>query len=273
MNPKFKKTATKKYRKPKTSKPKPSAPLVQAVRQVAKAEVLRQAETKFSHELVLPSTGVLQYINTPAQAYGILPTVFQGTGDEQRIGTKIHPVKARTHFTFYFLSSQSSAAWNQDLEVNFMIVKAKGYDSSAAKLSIPPNSLLKTGLGINIDPDLAGLGNQQTALTDKNMLPVNTDLYTVLLRKTFVMRKGIGNQNSAPSGVEVAPTGVPAHEDCYKFTYEWVPPVLEYNSVADSLPQAHNPIALCWQTNRDASANFPNVLFWAASSDLFFKDI
>lgn len=277
---KAKKTKSKKAKsgpKPivgQTSKPVvlASGGLVKAIRAVAKQETLRLAETKYVNELTLAPIVVNQYVSTPNSLYRLLPNVQQGTDDAQRIGNKISPVKARSHFTFYFQSSNSQANWVNDIEVNFIIVKAKGYDSDSARLSIPPDSLLKNGAGGVEDPSAANVGNQQTALVRKNMFPVNTDLYTVLLRKTFVMRKGPGNQNTAPAGGEIAPTGVLAHEDCYKFTYDWVPPTLEYNKQLDLLPQAHNPLAICWCTSCDTAAAQSGALEWAISSDLYFKD-
>lgn len=249
-----------------------SKSLVKAVRIVAKSEVRRQVETKYVNELTLAPLAVAQYQSTPAGLYRMLPQMAQGPNDNQRIGNKVSPVKARTFFTFYFQSSNSQANWVNDLEVNFMILKAKGYDSEQSRLSIPGDSLLKNGQGGTEDPSLANVGNQQTALVRKNMYPVNTDLYSVLLRKTFVMRKGPGNQNTAPAGGEIAPTGVPAYEDCYKFTYDWVPPTLEYNRQLDLLPQAHNPVAICWCTSRDTAGAQSGALEWAISSELYFKD-
>jgi len=249
-----------------------SSSLVTAIRAVAKSEARRAIETKFVNQLVLAPTGVPQYVSTPAGLNRLLASVGQGPNENQRIGSKISPVKARSHFTFYFQASNSQANWVNDLEVNFMILKAKGYDSSGAQPSIPADSLLKNGQGGNEDPSLANVGNQQTALVRKNMYPVNTDLYSVLLRKTFVMRKGAGNQNTAPAGGEIAPTGVPAYEDMYKFTYDWVPPTLEYNTQLDVLPQAHNPVAICWCTSRDTAGVQSGALEWAISSDLYYKD-
>jgi len=243
------------------------------VREVTKAEVLRQAETKFRNEQVLPPIAVTQYASTPAELYRLLPGLSQGTNMDQRVGQKITAVKARSHFTFYFQSSSSNANWVNDLEVNLLILRAKGYDSDLARPTIPTESLLKNGQGGVEDPSLISVGNQQTALVRKNMFPVNNDLYTTLLRKTFVMRKGPGNQNTAPAGGEIAPTGVPAYEDCYKFTFDWVPPTLEYNKNLDVLPQAHNPVAICWCTSRDAAGNQSGALEWSISSDLYFKDI
>jgi len=248
-----------------------SKPLVKAVRVIAKSEALRLQETKFVNvSQTGGSTALLNSVSTPANFINLLPALSQGTADNNRIGNKVMPVYAKSHFTFYYLASQSSNAWNNDIEVNLIIVKAKGYDSANAKANIPTRSLLKNGQGGTTDPD--GTTNDQTRLTQVNMYPVNNDLYTVLHRRTFVMRKGIGNQNAAPTGAEVAPTGVPAHEDCYKFSYSWKPPTLEYNQTLDNVPQAHNPMMICWTTNRDASAAYPNMVFYSVSSDLYFKD-
>jgi len=251
-------------------KPTVSPPLRRAIKAVAAS----QLETKYVAENTVPATPLLNTVTTPANFFRLLPAVAQGDSDSQRVGLAIDPVYAKTTFTYFFNGTSSAASWTQDKIVNLVIVKAKGHDSQSGQASIPPGEFLRIGNSQYQDPVYPVGGGEVDMMTYVNHYPVNLNSYEVLAHHTFRLRKGTGNQNSAPSATlgEIAPTGVPASEDVHKVTFKWNPPKLRYSGNLATFPNSHYPVALTWMTNADASPAAAVIVNVAAWTQLYFKD-
>lgn len=257
-------------KRPVARKPKVSAPLRRAIKAVA----VSQLETKYVAETIVPATPLPNTVTTPASFYRMLPAITQGDSDNQRVGLAIDPIYAKTTFTYFFNGTSSAASWTQDKIVNLVIVKAKGHDSFSGVLSIPAGEFLRIGNSNYQDPVYPPGGGEVDMLTYVNHYPVNLNQYEVLHHHTFRLRKGTGNQNSAPSATlgEIAPTGVPASEDLHTFTYKWNPPKLRYSGNLATFPNSHYPMALTWMTNADASPATGAIVNVASWSQMYFKD-
>lgn len=247
-----------------------SPPLRRAIKAVAAS----QNETKYIAELIVPATPLPNTVTTPTNFFRLLPSINQGDADNERVGLSIDPIFARTTFTYFFNGTSSAASWTQDKIVNLVIVKAKGHDSFSGALSIPPGEFLRIGNTQYQDPTYPPGGGEVDMLTYVNHYPVNLNAYEVLHHHTFRLRKGTGNQNSAPSATlgEIAPTGVPASEDLHTFRFKWNPPKLKYSGNLSTQPNSHYPMALTWMTNADASVAAGAIVNVACWTQLYFKD-
>lgn len=263
--------------KGKGFKPKSKAaakPLVNTITKIVKRVDAAQQETKFVSEVVVAATPLPNTVTTPANLARMLPQVAQGQEDNERIGLSIDPVYARTVFTFFFNGTSSAASWTQDKIVNLLILKVKGHDSTAGLPSTPTGALLRIGNSQFTDPVYPAGGGEVDMMTHVNHYPVNRNLYEVMKHHKFRLRKGTGNQNSAPSATlgEIAPTGVPASEDCHTFVYKWTPPKLRYTGNLQVLPDKHNPVFIAWMTNADASPATGAIVNYAAFTQMYYKD-
>ena len=249
--------------KPKT-KPAPRAPRASgAFAKKVLAVVGKAEETKYLAEnIVFPSSPINASQATPASLQRLVPRMSQGTGDNQRIGDRVQPVKARS-FIHYYINATNQAV---DTTVNLLILHVKGASTAAAVAAIPNDLLLKVGDGTNTDPTVA---NQQAMLTLVNNYPVNTDQYTVLKKHQFRMAKGAGNTSGAPGGQESGQiANLPVSK---RISFSWKPPVLKYNAAGDLLPANHYPVFITWATQNDASGNALQISY-SVRTELFFKD-
>ena len=265
--PRWKSAARKGKKKTAAKKIKRAAPaLYKAVKQIAKQQAYKAQETKYVADYGAPKP-VPQTNITPAGFHVVGPPgLGQGIQEHQRIGDKVRPVKCRVHYTFYFdsVSTQNNA----DVEVNLWIVSCKGAGSTAAIAALPAGQFLKTGSGINADPNSTSVPFMLTAV---NNFILNNDQYTPLKHYQFRMRKGIGNSTGVNTAGEVAPTGVPASEDMKRIAYSWTPPGLLYQDGAISNPTDHNIVGLVWAVNADGSG-FTTNLQYSVRNEMWFKD-
>jgi len=227
--------------------------------------VNRKEETKYVAQQLQQQVAMGQALITPAGLFNCLTPVGQGTGDHQRIGENITPVRACVDFSFNWTNDQSN---NQDVVVNLWVVLAKGANSRVALPSVPIGEFLNVGNGTNRDPDDP---NQPLMLTQVNHMPLNKDQYTGLRHYRFRMRRGAGAQANQGPATIVAPTGVPANEDQRYIRYSWKPPTLKYNTAADQFPTSHYPVYGYWVTNADGSA-YGDTLHISTRTHLWFKD-
>lgn len=243
-----------------------SPALYKAVKAVAKVQAFKAQETKYVSDYGTPKP-VPQTAVTPAGFHIVGPPgLGQGLQEHQRIGDKVTPVKCRIHYTFYFdtVSTQNNA----DVEVNLWIVKCKGAGSTAAIASLPAGQFLKTGTGLNADPNSTSVPFMLTAV---NNYIINNDQYIPLKHYQFRMRKGIGNSTGVNTAGEIAPTGVPANEDMKRIAFDWTPPTLMYQDGAITNPTDHNIVGLVWAVNADGSGYTTNLMY-SVRNEMFFKD-
>jgi len=265
--PRWKSAARKGKKRSAPKNMKRAAPaLYKAVKQIARQQAFKAQETKYVADYGTPKP-VPQTDVTPAGFHVVGPPgLGQGLQEHQRIGDKVKPVKCRVHYTFYFdtISTQNNA----DVEVNLWIVSCKGAGSTAAIAALPAGQFLKTGTGINADPNSTSVPFMLTAV---NNFILNNDQYTLCKHYRFRMRKGIGNSTGVNTAGEVAPTGVPANEDLKRITYSWTPPGLQYQDGAITNPTDHNLVGLVWAVNADGSGYTTNLQY-SVRNEMWYKD-
>lgn len=240
-------------------KPKPAKAFARKVLSI----VNRKKETKYLAEnIVFPSAAIAYSQATPGNLQRLVPRMAQGVEDHQRIGDVVQPVRARSFFHYYINSTNQTV----DMTINLLVLAVKGASTAAAVAAIPNDLLLKVGDGTNTDPTIA---NQQAMLTLVNHYPVNTDQYRVLKKVSFRLAKGAGNLNAAPGGQEAGQ--IANLTPSKSITYSWKPPVLQYNTAADTLPANHYPVYITWGTNNDATNPATQVVY-SVRTELFYKD-
>jgi len=244
------------------ARPVASRGIVRAVKSV----LARSEETKIVAENVIDRAVVGQAGTTPVGLQRLLPRMSQGTGDFQRIGEKVQPVKAQSCFTVYYDPENAN---NNDQFLHLWIVTVKGAQTAAAVAAIPAGNFLRVGDGTNVDPNN---GDQTLMLTRYQGYELNRDQYTLMKHYKIRMRKGVGYSNLVPTSAgTIAPTGVVAKEEARQFTFTWKPPALKYNAAGDVLPSNHYPVCLYYATNADGSA-YGDTIKINCFTKLFYKD-
>jgi len=256
-----KKIRARKYGKPRAFK--------KAVKTIVKQEARKELETKYAASNRGDAATIGATAATPAQFVPLTTLIQQGVGDNQRIGDSVRPIVCKAHFTFYFDTTTQN---NQDLLVNFWIVRSKSAKGPAQVGTLTGGNFLKLGTGVNVDPVNP---SQPSQLTLVSQYPLNKDAYTPLMHKVFRMRKGIGQSCGINTGGEVAPTGTKASEDLRTITYSWTPAVHHYdNTIAapwTNFPTNEVPLALIWVTNADGSGGTHNLVYGLRTEE-YFKD-
>jgi len=222
-------------------------------------------ETKYIAADLVLSSQVPSGQTTPGQFKQMLPPIIQGAGDNNRIGDTIKPIKARTMITVNF--NQSTINFD-DVEVNVLVLTAKGAHSQGAVGGLPPGQLLRVGNGTNTDPD-ATVYTQLQFLQHINKYHVNQEQYT--LCKWFKRRfaKGSYNLNGAPGANATAQIAIA--QPMHTFTYEWKPPVLRYSTPGSVLPTNHYPVYLVWCTTTDGGP-YSGSLEFGTRTEIYYKD-
>lgn len=245
---------------------KVSPALTQAIQRV----VSRNIETKYRAEYIAQNVGVVAGATIPADLKRIMPSIAQGTGDNERIGDKIEPVKAKCDITIHFQATPSggTAGAYSDCEVHLLVLAVKGAKTAAQVATTAANTLLRDGNGGNTDPTL-GAFTQVQFLENVNHFPVNTDQFTLLKRMTHRFAKGDYDINGPAAG-----SG--GTQKCFAspkrtFTYQWKPPTLEYNSAVDTFPTNHYPVYVMWVTALDGGPYSGNI-YYGARTELWYKD-
>lgn len=258
-------------RKKKAFRRRPAAkkPLVKTIKRVVKQEQRRELETKYCASDVATNAAVAATVVTPANFVPITTQIVQGTNDNQRIGDSIKPIVCKAHFTFYFNTDTTN---NQDLLVNFWVVRSKAAKAPQQVVSLSGGNFLKLGNGTNVDPNNP---SQPQMLTCVSQYPLNKDAYTVLMHQNFRMRKGYGASAGTSVGTYIAPTGTLASEDLRTITYSWSPATHHFDA---TLPAAYRdyptndlPLVLIWATNADGSGGTHNLVY-GLRTEVFYKD-
>jgi len=257
--------------KKKVMRKRPAArkPLVTTVTRVVKAVNRRQLETKYVARNGTDNQAVSATAATPAQFVPITTLVTQGTDDHQRIGDSIRPIVCKAHFTFYFGTSSQN---NEDLLVNFWIVRSRSAKGPQQVASLTGGNFLKLGTGNNVDPVNP---SQPSQLTLVSQYPLNTDAYIPLMHKKFRMRRGIGNSAGVNTANEVAPTGTAASEDLRTISFSWKPAVWNFDATIaapwTNYPTNECPLALIWATNADGSGGTTSLVY-GLRTECYYKD-
>ena len=142
--------------KSKTSTRKPQSKVAQVVKDVIKQQIAREIETKYIGYNQATSYALTQNSGTlPSILNYILPPLAQGTGDNDRVGDKIHPIKLRGFYTFSFNPSVSTTG-NAEVYVNLMILHSKSAKSYPLTAQLTSPGLLKSGFDTLVDPGNIG---------------------------------------------------------------------------------------------------------------------
>lgn len=260
----------RKIRRKRVARRKPvakvSAPLRAAIKSVAKS----QMETKYRAEYIDQNLGVTAGTSVPAGLRRILPTIAVGTGDSDRVGDRIEPIRGKCNVTVHFQATPSGGAGAfSDVDVHILFLAVKGARNQATVGVTPANSLLKNGSGGNFDPAV-GSATQTVFLESINQCPVNTDQFTVLKKMTKRFAKGdydingpAGPTTSGPPKCNISPK--------HTFVYDWKPPALEYNATLDTLPTNHYPVFILWCTTLDGGP-YAGDVYYGSRSELWYKD-
>lgn len=257
--------------KKRNARKRPAArkPLVRTVTRVVRAVNRREMETKYCARNGTDAQAVTATATTPGQFVPITTLVTQGIDDHQRIGDSIRPIVCKAHFTFYFGTSSQN---NEDLLVNFWIVRSRSAKGPQQVASLTGGNFLKLGTGVNVDPVNP---SQPSQLTLVSQYPLNTDAYIPLMHKKFRMRRGIGNSAGVNTANEVAPTGTAASEDLRTISFSWKPAVWQFdNTIAapwTNYPTNEVPLALIWATNADGSGGSTSLVY-GLRTEVYYKD-
>lgn len=242
------------------SKPKVSAPLRRAIKAVTQSE----QETKYVGQTLVPNTLIPAFATTPNNLLRMLPGIVQGAGEANRIGDRVEPVRATTRWTVHFQNGVSNNF--EDLEYNLLVLRVKGARTALQVAAVPSRTLLKDGLGGNVDPN--GY-TQPQFIEEVNHYPVNTDQYTVLKHFKHRFAKGSYDVTGVPGAA--ATSQIANGDPCVTFSYTWKPPPLVYNDATDIMPTNHYPVYIHWVSVKDAGIYSGN-LFYGCRTDMFFKD-
>lgn len=138
-------------------------------------------------------TNFTSAITSTNECYALIPPVFQGSDDHQRVGNQIQPLKLTTKVNVTLVNGSAS------VYVDFFFVTAKAVRSYGLTNNVPTGQLLNDGQGNNIAYD----GTSYTS-----MLPINKSEFIVLHRKRVKLQSALGDPNTALSGGGGASTSV-----------------------------------------------------------------
>lgn len=207
-------------------------------------------------------------------SWGLIPTLVQGTGGNQRIGNKINNVTFKTTFQFWLNPGiQPSAGLYPafDYTVKLFILKAKPIKGQQQLINLPVSSLLDNGDATSIDWTATAPVNDM-ALTQ---WPVNKEIYTVLKIFEFRLAKNADAATGA-TGVGAAPN-LPAHQtfNC-SYTHKHTGNVIypDNNVVGFGVPENVTLFAqaVYYDTNGAGTAAVPSAVLCTARNHMWYKD-
>lgn len=229
--------------------------------------VNRRQETKYTAETITivpggpASTQIPSSQVTPGNLQRMIPNLFQGNAENQRVGDSVIPVRCNAMWTVFLNDFTTNVI---DVTLNICIVTVKGSSNQPALANIPVGQFFRKGDGTNTDP--TGFTPVQF-LTEVNNYSINPDQYT--LQKWIKRRfcKGAGPVQGAGAG-NTSPT---AGQGAMVIKHSWKPPKLHYSDGADTQPTNHYPVYLIWATSNNATA-LTGDLAYNLRSELFYKD-
>jgi len=249
-----------------------------------KALVAAPAETKYVADIPNIYGGVVS--PTPAKAFGVLQTIIsggplysawnlmpdlgQGTNASERIGNKISNVTLKSSWQFYINPALANFP-TVDATVKVFILKAKSAKTFEALETVPPDSLLDTGLGTSIDWTPANAIDAKYLDT----FPVNKEQFKVLKIHKFRICK---NQESPTGGVgSSAAPNLTAHQTkdfTHSFTHKGSVVYPDFNLAGSLQPNnlTYFAYVVVYDTNTFASLA-ANTVLCSVRSHMYFKDM
>jgi hypothetical protein len=234
------------------------------------------------------SEGINNFINTTTNWYPIIPSVLQGTAQNQRAGNSISDCYITCKWDFRLLAN---ANLTQHWRVKLFILESKRvksyynmFDATGNKTVIFGNLLNKgDGTMTNWQPP-AGVGDTNADQYIK--MPVNTDDFIVKKTHTFDLVKNVGQPNlglsiaSTPglSDVSISPNIGSKHNHHIEFKIKYKK-LLYDNTLYDPLPgnYATNHALFYYVVAYDPNFNtLPGSVFqepaFTFRSDMHYKD-
>jgi len=269
-------TMVKMYKKSTKSKVRFSKKTGKHLSKVQKKEVKALIkpliETKYTGSYTAVNAPVTMYVATPTNCLAFLPICVQGITDFNRIGDDIKPVKATGHWNFYFDSDATNSS--VDVMVHLLVLVSKVSPGYQTFSSLPINQFLRVGNGTYTDPTA---GDPATMNANINNLPVNSQSWHVLARRTFRMCKNWGQQN-ADGGIEATngQTG-PSSKRVSITLSKKLKSKLQYLNAADVQPSNFYPTYLVWATCPDGRTiptgeGGGSVLRYGYRAEMYYKD-
>jgi len=260
-----------KSKKSKTTKTRIAHSLTKDQKAEVKKMITAPIETKYVGQYYNGSYPVLSAVNTPTDCRAFLPSLVQGTAENQRIGDEISPVRVTGFWNYWFASDQTTSA--VDLVVHLLVLVSKVSPGFQTFSGLTGNTLLNTGVGLYTDPNAP---DQVQMATDINKMPLNSKNWHLIKRKTFRMTKNLGQQN--------AESTIPSSNGQYGQSSRQIRisvtkgvKKLSYLNPTDVQPQSLYPVYITWATTVDGRAvptggGGAPVLRVGFRSDMYYKD-
>jgi hypothetical protein len=195
------------------------------------------------------------------ELYRVIPTLYQGIDDYQRVGDKITPIKTNVSFEFQF---SQAAEIGLDLTVHLFMLRSKQIKDWDFRDSIPVSTaLLDNG---------QGAGTAFDGTTALAQYPPYKKLFSVLHHRSFRMVKGTGIMNGTPVPPAIGLTS-PA-QSYHRLNLSVKVPKLTYAKAAATTPDNDCPVWVCGFVRNDSGTfnNFITPLLVTARSHMWFKD-
>jgi len=216
-------------------------------------------------------------------AWSLIPSVIQGTAEDQRIGNRIE--NARIHFrSKFWLAPSLSGQPAQDVRVKIFICRPKLIKSFEQFFAISTGigglvgTLLNLGDGTTSDWAATTTGASPTQDGDQSMLPVSRDNWQLLKTREFRLTK---NQDAqwGGSGAGSAPNLTAQQFQEVSFTYKHKG-ALMYQDPTNPQPLGAFPTNLClvafavvYQSQNQVSNYFANgAVYASARSSMSYTD-
>lgn len=150
-----------------------SKPLKRAIDKL----INKNIETKYVATTIRNNQIVPQFLEASVASttlFPLMPNVYQGDADNQRIGDQIRPIRMRAHVDYVWHKDCSGAALLnlRQFHVGFKPIRSAAAWQSSATQVVDQAKMLKVGDGTTVCPDLR-LGTHLSFL-----YPLNTEVYT-----------------------------------------------------------------------------------------------
>jgi len=203
-----------------------------------------------------------------SNCYQLLPPIFQGVQDNQRVGSSIR-VKNMTLKAQVSLNGDLNVS-SRDYHVRFLILIDKNIKSNsllypAIDNSVPP---VQIQAGTPVSTDLFDTGISQTIGTNGNpqelMYRINKKRYTVLMDKQFRLCKGTGFSSTPNATTPYVGEQITVVNDNHSFSHRLkAPKVLKYEWDTDIYPQGYAPFWCAFYNQYDGDGRPA----WIAAND------
>lgn len=241
---------------------------------------MKTAETKFASSYASDPTPNIyapfnSIISGATQFSGCLPTIIQGTGDYNRIGSLIQPIANKVALDVRIKGGSSSTGNPVDVTVVVYYGVCKKYkyhpDLSADSVNLALQLLRSGGLSAITSTDTQEFGGIQS----DSHLPVNTAIWK-LKKKTFRLFKAPGFLNGATSPGLLS-TPCKNNHSCILDFSSFLPSKLKYDQDLDVDPSNYAPV---WCMGYYYNDNTPpdttsgsGILEFKQNAMLLYKDI